>query len=162
MTAPAALTGARVREAPSEAAACRNLRDQVARLERELTELACSTWPRTDLVPASAAGGTARLLSLGELESLRDTLVHSLARSRRELGERLAAEEHNRRLMEELLADPAAHPWVRVSHADIGEPGCRDWHVRPRFGLLGMLAGWWRVVVSSGCPLQPEGCSALD
>ena len=62
--------------------------------------------------------------------------------------------------MEEMLADPAAHPWVRVSHADIGEPGCRDWHVRPRFGLLGMLAGWWRVVVSSGCPLQPEGCFA--
>ena len=30
----------------------------------------------------------------------------------------------------------------------------------PRFGLLGMLAGWWRVVVSSGCPLQPEGCFA--
>ena len=108
------------------------------------------------------AGGSARLLSLGELESLRDALVHALARSRRELGERLLAEEHSRRLMEELLADPAAYPWVRVSHADIGEPGCRDWHVRPRFGLLGMLAGWWRVVVSSGCPLQPEGCSAVD
>ena len=104
----------------------------------------------------------AKLLALGELEALRDALAHALARSRRELGERLVAEEHNRRLMEEMLADPASHPWVRVSHADIGEPGCRDWHVRPRFGLLGMLAGWWRVVVSSGCPLQPGGWPVLD
>jgi hypothetical protein len=44
-----------------------------------------------------------------------------------------------------------------VTNADVGEPGCRDWHVRPRFGLLGMLAGWWRVVVSSGCPLPCAG-----
>ena len=150
-----------VREAPSERAARRDLRDQVGRLERELTELTCSTWPRMDLPGARVAGGAATLLSLGELETLRDSLAHSLAGARRELGERLLAEEQSRRLMEELLQDPAAHPWVRVSHEDIGEPGCRDWHVRPRFGLLGMLAGWWRVVVSSGCPLQPEGCSAL-
>jgi len=162
MTGAGLLTSPRLREAPSEAAGCRDLRGQVARLERERTELACSTWPRTGLTAANAAGGAARLLSLGELESLRAALVDSLARTRRELGERLAAEERNRRLIEAMLADPAAHPWVRVSHADIGEPGCRHWHVRPRFGLLGMLAGWWRVVVSSGCPLQPEGCFALD
>ena len=39
-----------------------------------------------------------------------------------------------------MLLDPAAHKWKRVSHEDIGEPGCRHWHVRPRMGLLGMLA----------------------
>jgi hypothetical protein len=27
------------------------------------------------------------------------------------------------------------------------------WHVRPRLGLVGMLAGWWQVKLSSGCPL---------
>jgi hypothetical protein len=42
---------------------------------------------------------------------------------------------------------------VRVSHEDIGEPGCRHWHVRPRWSFIGMLMGWWRVVISSGCPL---------
>ena len=110
MTGAGLLTSPRLREAPSEAAACRDLRGQVARLERERTELACSTWPRTGLTAASAAGGAARLLSLGELESLRDALVDSLARTRRELGERLAAEEQNRRLIEAMLADPAAHP----------------------------------------------------
>jgi hypothetical protein len=25
--------------------------------------------------------------------------------------------------------------------------------VRPRLGLIGMLAGWWHVKLSSGCPL---------
>jgi hypothetical protein len=160
--APQPVAVPRTRPAAGEKAARRALRAQVARLERELTELGGSAWPRPDWSPAGVAGGTARLLSLGELESLRDALAHALARSRRELGERLEAEEHNRRLMEEMLADPAAYPWVRVSHADIGEPGCRDWHVRPRFGLLGMLAGWWRVVVSSGCPLQPAGWPVLD
>ena len=77
------------------------------------------------------------------------------------LGERLVAEE----------AQPApdggdarrpgrATAGCGSRTADIGEPGCHDWHVRPRFGLLGMLAGWWRVVVSSGCPLQPGGWPA--
>ena len=56
-----------------------------------------------------------------------------------------------------MLLDPARHRFARVTNADVGEPGCRDWHVRPRFGLLGMLAGWWRVVVSSGCPLPGPG-----
>ena len=37
--------------------------------------------------------------------------------------------------------------------ADVGEPGCGRWHSRPRLGLIGMLMGWWRVKVSSGCPL---------
>jgi len=52
-----------------------------------------------------------------------------------------------------MSADPAGHKWIRVSNEDIGEPGCRHWHSRPRWGLLGMLKGWWRVRVSSGCPL---------
>jgi hypothetical protein len=25
--------------------------------------------------------------------------------------------------------------------------------VRPRWSFIGMLMGWWRVVISSGCPL---------
>ncbi len=148
--------------AGAEAAARRALRAQVARLERELTEDACATWPRIDLPRLTVAGEPAALLSLGRLEELRDALADRLAESRRLFAERLALEEGNRRLVEEMLADPARHRWVRVSNRDIGEPGCHDWHVRPRFGLLGMLASWWRVVVSSGCPLQPAGCRLLD
>ena len=52
-----------------------------------------------------------------------------------------------------MLFEPEAHSWEHVSSEDIGEPGCRHWHVRPRFGLIGMFLNWWRVVISSGCPL---------
>ena len=62
-------------------------------------------------------------------------------------------EEKNRELIEEMIADPASHKWIRVYNDDIGEPGCKNWHVRPRWSLIGMLMGWWRVVISSGCPL---------
>jgi hypothetical protein len=51
-----------------------------------------------------------------------------------------------------LLTDPAGHKWVRVSNDDLGEPGCKYFHSRPRLGLVGMLMGWWRVKISSGCP----------
>jgi hypothetical protein len=52
-----------------------------------------------------------------------------------------------------MIRDPAAHRFARVSREDLGETGCGGWEVRPRLGLIGMLAGWWHVVVSSGCPL---------
>jgi hypothetical protein len=52
-----------------------------------------------------------------------------------------------------MTEDPTAYKWIRVSNEDIGEPGCRHWHSRPRWGILGMILNWWRVKVSSGCPL---------
>jgi hypothetical protein len=97
--------------------------------------------------------GGPRLLSLGELERVRDQLAERLEANRRELSERTWAEEQNRRLIEEMLLEPEKHRWVRVGNADIGETGCKHWHVRPRLGLIGMLMGWWRVCISSGCPL---------
>jgi len=51
-----------------------------------------------------------------------------------------------------MIAEPDRYKWVRVSNRDIGEPGCKFWHSRPRLGLIGMLLGWWRVRISSGCP----------
>ena len=97
-------------------------------------------------------GGGPRLLSLGELEELRDELADRVADSRRALSDRTWVEEQNRRLIEQMLLTPERYKWVRVSHEDIGEPGCRHWHVRPGAGVLGVLMRWWRVVVSAGCP----------
>jgi hypothetical protein len=54
--------------------------------------------------------------------------------------------------LESIAADPASHKWERLSNGDIGEPGCKYYHATPRLGLVGMLMGWWRVKVSSGCP----------
>ena len=139
---------------PDERAARRTLLDQVRRLEEESVGLFCSAWPRTglDLLAAAPLRAGPRLLTMGELEQLRDDLVAQVGRGRAALAERGLAEEQSRRLIEEMLLDPESHRWVHVSNADIGEPGCTHWHVRPRYGLLGMLMRWWRVVVSSGCP----------
>ena len=143
------------RTRPDERAARQTLLEQVRRLEEESVGLFTSAWPRKglDLRPSlpSRLGGP-RLLTLGELETLRDDLVEHLRRGHALLAERASAEEQSRRLIEEMLLDPASHRWAHVSSEDIGEPGCRHWHVRPRAGLLGMLMRWWRVVVSSGCP----------
>ncbi len=148
------LAPAAPRTSPDERGARRTLLDQVRQLEEELGGLFCSAWPRKDLdlLPPTSRGPGARMLTMGELEELRDGLVEHVHRARVALDERGATEEHNRRLIEHMLLDPENHRWVHVSNEDIGEPGCTHWHVRPRYGLLGMLMRWWRVVVSSGCP----------
>jgi hypothetical protein len=141
------------RTLPDERAARRTLLDQVARLEEELAQLFCSVWPRKGFSMGVAGRGGPRLLSLAELEELRDELATQVHHARRALSDRTYSEEQYRRLIEEMLLDPAGHKWLRVSHEDIGEPGCKHWHVRPRWSFIGMLMGWWRVVISSGCPL---------
>jgi hypothetical protein len=138
-----------------ERAARRTLLNQVGRLEGELASVFCATWPRTEMPRPTVAGrgGGPRLLSLAELEELRDELAARVSDARRALSDRTWVEDQNRRLIEEMLLEPERHKWRRVSAEDIGEPGCKHWHVRPRFGLVGMLLNWWRVVISSGCPL---------
>jgi hypothetical protein len=141
------------RTLPDERPARRSLLDQVARLEEELAGLFCSTWPRKGFEWEVRSRGGPRILSLSELEELRDELAERVSKARRALSERTFAEEQSRRLIEEMLLEPERHKWVRVGNEDIGEPGCKHWHVRPRYGLLGMLMNWWRVRISSGCPL---------
>jgi hypothetical protein len=129
------------------------LRRQIARLELELGELFTSAFPSGGVAYEVAPAGGPRLLSIGELEQLRDRLLDRIADVRGILCDRSYVEERNRELLERLISDPEKYHWVRVSNEDIGEPGCRHWHSRPRYGLLGMLMGWWRVKLSSGCPL---------
>jgi len=138
---------------PDERPARRSLLDQIGRLEQELSQLFCSTWPRKGFEFAVPARGGPRLLPLAELEELRDDLAHRVSHARRALSDRTYAEEQSRRLIEEMLLEPERFKWVRVANEDIGEPGCKHWHVRPRFGVIGMMLNWWRVKISSGCPL---------
>jgi hypothetical protein len=130
-----------------ERAARRDLRDQIARLERELARSLTDAFPRREPTrggrSASAQAGP-RLLTLGQLECIRDELADRIETLRSNRGaERL----------EQMLLAPERHRWEKVTSADLGEPGCRVWQVRPRLGLIGMLMGWWRVKISSGCPL---------
>jgi hypothetical protein len=148
----------RVPEVPAtievdERAARRSLLEQVARLESELAALFCSTYPRIGFDWNVRSRGGPRILALRELEQVRDDLAERLEENRRALSDRTYVEEQHRRRIEEMMLEPEKHRWVRVGNEDIGEPGCKHWHSRPRFGLLGMLLGWWRVRISSGCPL---------
>jgi hypothetical protein len=131
----------------------KELKRQIARLERELAELFVTSFPRQGIEWGVGAAGGPRLLGLTELEQIRDGLAVRLAEAREELGRRVDVEESNRSLVERMIADPEEYRWVRVSNEDVGERGCKHWHSRPRFGILGMLLGWWRVKLSSGCPL---------
>ena len=109
-----------------------DLRAQVARLEAS---------------GRTAGGGRGpRLLGLGELEALRDELLDGPRRA----PEPPRASAHAR--LEAMLADPAAHRRERIALRELGRPGCGSYHVGPRLGLIGMLAGWWEVKLSSGCP----------
>jgi hypothetical protein len=94
-----------------------------------------------------------RVLDLGELEVIRDDLAERIAEAQATLADRTAFEVGNRELLREMLDDPAEFKWVRITRAEVGEPGCGAWHSRPLLGPIGMLMGWWRVKVSSGCPL---------
>ena len=136
-----------------ERAARRSLLDQIAKLEKELSALFCATYPRTGFDWNVRSHGGPRLLGMAELERIRDQLADRLSENRALLGDRTYVEARNRRLIEEMMLAPEKHKWMRIGNEDIGETGCKYWEVRPRLGLIGMMMGWWRVKISSGCPL---------
>ena len=140
-----------------ERAARRTLRDQIARLERELAGACLDACPRIiespPTAPPRALAAGPRLLTLGELEHVRDALAARLARVREDADAQLLRQVEARALLDRMFEAPGDYKWIRVSNAQLGEPGCKHFHVRPRLGPIGLLAGWWHVKVSSGCPL---------
>jgi hypothetical protein len=147
------LTARRAGTIADERAARSQLRAQIARLEAQLSDALIGAFPYGPVETAVAAPGGPHLLGLGELERIRDALAARVATARAELRERGERQAACRALLERMLLDPGRHRFVRVANRDLGEPGCGVWHVRPRLGLIGMLAGWWQVKLSSGCPL---------
>jgi hypothetical protein len=137
----------------AERAARRSLRAQIERLERELADAFVTAYPMGGLEHPAACTAAPRLLDLGELERVRDELTERLRCARVTIAERAELHAANRLLLERMLLEPGRYRFARISQADIGEPGCGVWQVRPRLGLIGMLMGWWEVRLSSGCPL---------
>jgi hypothetical protein len=76
--------------------------------------------------------------------------------SRRLGTERVEHERRAHELLEAMKLEPGRYKFVRLPVNDLGQGGCGVWEVRPRLGLIGMLAGWWQLKLSSGCPL-PRG-----
>ena len=136
-----------------ERAARRTLRGQISRLDRELSAACLDACPRIDPGPPLRSLAGPRMLSLGELERVRDELADRLTTVHGAIAAQAEQQACSRALLEAMLADPPAHKWVRISNAQLGEPGCKHYHVRPRLGPFGLLLRWWRVKISSGCPL---------
>jgi hypothetical protein len=136
-----------------ERAARRTLRSQIARLERDLADAFVTAYPMGGLQHHEGRRREPRLLDLGELEVVRDELAERLREARVTIAQRAEAQAAKRLCLERMLLDPARYRFARISRAEIGEPGCGMWQVRPRLGLIGMLMGWWEVKLSSGCPL---------
>jgi hypothetical protein len=144
--------------ATAERAARESLRTQVARLERELSGIVAGGFPH--ISPTSTTGSAGpHLLSLEELERLRDRLVLRVRSAQRDALGRAELEWRARELLEQMKLEPGRYKFVRLPVKDLGERGCGVWEVRPRLGLIGMLAGWWQLKLSSGCPLEKPRAS---
>ena len=131
----------------------RELRRQIASLEGQLAELFATAFPRRGIGFAVPAAGGPRILGVAELEAVRDDLARRLREAQAELSARTFVEERNRETLERMIAEPARFRWLRISNEDVGERGCKHWHARPRWGPIGLFLNWWRVKLSSGCPL---------
>lgn len=136
------------------------LRMQIGKIERECSAIVANAFPH--LSPADiptlsgeAIGGPC-LLTLEELERMRDRLAGCAQDLRRLAKGRVEHERRARELLEGMKLEPGRYKFIRLPVRDLGQGGCGVWEVRPRLGLIGMLAGWWHVKLSSGCPL-PEG-----
>ena len=148
--------------ADGERAARRTLRAQVGRLERQLSAIVADRFPYIPAAPggeAFAPGGEhpsclgPSLLGLEELERMRDRMAAQVQELRHVASER---DQHERRAHEQLRQmrlEPGRYKFARLPVSDLGQGGCGVWQVRPRLGLIGMLAGWWQLKLSSGCPL---------
>jgi hypothetical protein len=144
------------------------LKRQIARLERECSAIVADGFPHISLTDMPAVRGEVGcgpcLLTLAELERMRDRLVGRTQDMRRVAAERVEHERAARELLEGMKLEPGRYKFTRLPVRDLGQGGCGVWEVRPRLGLIGMLAGWWHVKLSSGCPLAkgPRGCAAPD
>jgi DNA-binding transcriptional regulator YhcF (GntR family) len=137
-----------------ERAGRQELRRQIARLEAQLASYpADSRKPGEPTHPLLRPKG--HVPDMAELERIRDDLIERLNRARAAAERRGDKQRRARARLEEMAADPAAHKWETVESEDLGEPGCGTFEVQPKWGPIGALMNWWRVKVSSGCPL-PE------
>jgi hypothetical protein len=161
---PGADPGAADRGAAHQAAR-RTLRGQISRIERELSATVAERFPYISAAPSAAdrAPGSGEpsclgpsLLGLDQLERTRDRLAARLQELRGLVAERDEYERTAHELLERMKLEPGRYKNVRLPVSDLGQGGCGVWHVRPRLGLIGMLAGWWQLKLSSGCPL-PRG-----
>lgn len=155
------LERASLADVSGERAARATLRAQIAHLEAELSGILAERFP---FVAAPAFEGEPSsgpsLPGLAELERSRDMLAGRLQDLHRRVQRRSEHERAAYQLLEKMKLEPGRYKYYRVPVRDLGLGSCGVWEVRPRLGLIGMLAGWWQVKLSSGCPL-PKGSRSM-
>jgi hypothetical protein len=165
LAAPRLAAGAaQERRQAAERAARASLRAQIARLERECSALVAERFPYI-AAPVASRGDAAdgpSLLDLGELERSRDRLATLVQELRARVAERVEYERRAHEQLQRMKLDPGRYRFARLPVKDLGQGGCGVWEVRPRLGLIGMLAGWWQLKLSSGCPLARGSRSRRD
>jgi hypothetical protein len=153
-----AIAAEAIRVETGERAARSSLRAQVARLERELSAIVADGFPHIGAGTLAHRAPGPSLLGLAELEQLRDQLAGRVQELRRRAQARAEHELRAQDLLERMKLEPGRYKFVRLPVTDLGQRGCGVWEVRPRYGLIGMLAGWWELKLSSGCPLAGGSC----
>ena len=129
-----------------DGAARRTLRDQIAKLERELAD----ALPRRPARATSSTGGSGRPAGPACSTSVtsRRFATTSPGASRRS-GSRCASGPSSdagepRSASRRWSRIPPSHKWQRLSNDDIGEPGCKHYHstpqARPRRDADGLVA----------------------
>ena len=146
----------------AELAARATLRAQIAKLEAELSRILARSFPFIAAEAAGTPAGGPRLLDLEQLERTRDRLAGRLSELHARRARRSEHEHHARDLLERMELEPGRYRYYRVPVRDLGQGGCGVWEVRPRLGIIGMLAGWWQLTLSSGCPLGRGSRSTRD
>jgi hypothetical protein len=150
-----------LRDASIETAARASLREQIARLEHELSRIVAAGFPHiAPAPPAAAQSAGPALLGLAELERSRDALAARVQQATKRAAARADRQRRARELLEGMKLEPGRYRYLRLPVSELGEGGCGVWEVRPRLGLIGMLAGWWQLKLSSGCPL-PRGSRSM-
>src|SRR3954451_8933689 len=96
-----------------ERAARRTLREQIARLERDLGAAVIAAYPRLPAGTARVSHPAPRLLGLAELERIRDDLAGRLAEVRGQTAVQAERQEQARLLIERMLLEPGRYRWVR-------------------------------------------------
>jgi hypothetical protein len=124
----------------------------IEKLERELQQVLSALTPRNRPVPTASVSARPHLLSMTELELVRDALTAELNRAEETLSVQIHTRREKRMLLKRMTEAPVEFRWAKVTTIDLGEPGCREWQSVPKLGPVGLLANWWRVRISSGCP----------
>jgi len=124
----------------------------IDKLERDVQRVLSAIAPRNRPALPPVPGNGPRLLTMKQLELVRDALSTQLTVAEEALAVQVHTRHEKRSLLKRMTEEPTKFRWARVTSVDVGLPGCLTWESVPRLGPVGMVKNWWRIRISSGCP----------